>query len=312
MWEGGEPAYVALLRSGELARRVEAARAHLSGCRACPRACGAARDQGRAGNCRVGELAIVDAAFPHFGEEACLVGTRGSGTIFFGGCNLHCVFCQNWEISQGAAGVETTAEELANRMLRLQQRGCHNLNLVTPEHVVPQVVEALGLAIPAGLRLPVVYNTNAYDSLDSLRLLEGLVDIYMPDFKFWEPATAARLSGAADYPERARAAIREMHRQMGPLRLDRDGLARRGVLVRQLVLPGLGHESAAIFRWLAGEVSPDTYVNVMGQYRPAHRVGALDEDGTVLFSELDRRLFAEEHAAARAAARAAGLWRLAE
>lgn len=322
------PRYLELRRSGGLAGRIETARAWLTACHACPHGCGADRAAGELGVCRTGRHAIVDAAFPHRGEEPCLSGWRGSGTIFFGNCNLACVFCQNWEISQMGGGREVEAEELASLMLRLQLQECHNINLVTPEHVVPQVVEALGLAIDAGLRLPIVYNTGAYDALDSLRLLDGLIDIYMPDFKFWTAATAERLCGAADYPERAREAIAEMHRQVGPLRLDASGIARRGVLVRHLVVPGLAEETAAILRWLADEVSPDTCVNIMGQYRPAYRVGAMAGAqggepadpagaagagaGAAPFADIDRRPSTREMAAAHAAARAAGLWRFAQ
>jgi putative pyruvate formate lyase activating enzyme len=254
----------------------------------------------------------VSSAFAHHGEEDCLRGTRGSGTLFFGGCNLRCVFCQNADISQQRAGRECTAREIAGLMLDLQERGCHNVNLVTPEHVVPQLVEALVLAIGAGLRVPVVYNTSAYDSLASLRLMEGLVDIYMPDFKFWSAASSLRYCLARDYPERAREAILEMQRQVGPLRLGPDGVARRGLLLRHLVMPGLLDESAAIFEWLAREVSPDTWVNVMAQYRPAHRVGIPGRNGGIQFPEIARCPRPSEIEEAYAAARRAGLWRFDE
>ncbi len=302
-----EPAYLEVWRRGELAARVEAARAELQECRACPRDCGVDRLAGTTAVCRVGRQAVVASAFPHHGEEGCLRGWRGSGTIFFSGCNLRCAFCQNWDISQRLPGEECTADDLAGLMLALQARGCHNLNLVTPEHVAPQVVEAIARAVPGGLRLPIVYNTGGYDGLPSLRLMEGLVDIYLPDFKFWEPATARRLARAADYPGRAREALAEMHRQVGVLQMGPDGLARRGVLVRHLVLPGLGAESAAIFAWLAGALSPDTYVNIMAQYRPDHLV-----PGAERYRDVDRRPLPEEIDAAYEAARAAGLWRFAE
>ncbi len=210
-----------------------------------------------------------------------------------------------WDISQRAAGREATEAGLAELMLRLQRRGCHNINLVTPEHVVPQVIIAVAIAAQAGLRLPIVYNTSAYDAPRSLELLDGVVDVYMPDFKFWEPATARRLARAADYPERAREAIREMHRQVGPLTFGSDGLARRGVLVRHLVMPGLEHETTDILAWLADELSPDTYVNLMGQYRPEHRV-----PGNPRYADIDRRPSPPELAAAKQAALDAGLWRL--
>jgi len=295
-----------------LAERVEAARRELADCHACPRSCGCDRLRDERRTCRVGRRALVTSVFPHMGEEDCLRGRRGSGTIFFGGCNLRCVFCQNADISQARAGRECSAGEIAAFMLGLQEQGCHNVNLVTPEHVAPQVVEALALAIAGGLRLPVVYNTSAYDAVASLRLLEGLVDIYMPDFKLWSPESALRYCLARDYPERAREAILEMQRQVGPLSLGRDGVARRGLLVRHLVMPGLVAESAAIFEWLAREVSPDTWVNIMAQYRPAHRVGLPGLDGRVRFPEIDRRPRPSEIEEAYAAARRAGLWRLDE
>ena len=307
-----EPAYLSLSRSGAFGERVERALRELESCRACPRDCGCNRIEDRTGACHTGRHAIVASAFPHFGEEDCLRGGRGSGTIFFSLCNLRCVFCQNWDISQVRAGTVCTAGDLARLMLDLQDRGCHNINFVTPEHVAPQVIEAVAVAAEGGLRLPIVYNTSAYDALSSLRLLEGIVDVYMPDFKFWKPETALRLALARDYPERARDAIAEMHRQVGPLKLGRDGLARRGVLVRHLVMPGQTDEAAAIFEWLAREVSPDTYVNVMAQYRPEHKVGTPGRDGLVRFPEIGRRPGGPELEAAFAAARRAGLWRFDE
>jgi putative pyruvate formate lyase activating enzyme len=222
------------------------------------------------------------------------------------------VFCQNWDISQSPVGAELSAERLADIMLALQERGCHNINFVTPEHVAPQVVEAIAAAVPRGLTIPIVYNTSAYDALVSLKLLDGLIDIYMPDFKFWKRETAKRLAKAPDYPARAREAIREMHRQVGPLKFGPNGLARRGVLVRHLVMPGQTDEAAAIFGWLADELSRDTYVNIMGQYRPDYEVGQLAADGSRKYADIARRPTADEIAAARAAARAAGLWRFDE
>jgi putative pyruvate formate lyase activating enzyme len=292
-----------------LGERVRAAIAELADCRACPRNCGVNRLAGQTRTCHTGRHAIVASAFPHFGEEDCLRGWRGSGTIFFSLCNLRCSFCQNWDISQKAEGRESTADEIADLMLDLQGNGCHNVNFVTPEHVAPQVIEAIAAAAPRGLRVPVVYNTSAYDALSSLRLLDGLIDVYMPDFKFWSPETSLRLAKARDYPERAREAILEMHRQVGPLKLGADGLARRGVLVRHLVMPGQEEEAAAIFEWLAREVSPDTYVNVMGQYRPQYQVGRLAANGMPRYTEIDRAPTAGEMESAYATARRAGLWR---
>jgi len=296
-----------------LAERVAAARRELQSCRACPRECGVNRAADEEGYCGVGRLARVASAFPHFGEEECLRGTGGSGTIFFSGCNLRCVFCQNWDISQARSGQEMGATQIAELMLSLQRAGCHNINLVTPEHVVPQVIEALAAAIDRGLSLPVVYNTSAYDSVRSLQLLDGLVDIYMPDFKFWTPQASGRFCHAADYPERAREAIREMHRQVGDLRFTPDGAACRGLLVRQLVMPGLVDESRAIYQWLATELSADTFVNIMAQYRPENEVGrpmrGPDGRQRTAHAEINRRPTSAELAEAHEAARAAGLWR---
>jgi len=308
--EAFEPAYLALHRDGRLSERAEVARRALESCRLCPRGCGARRLEGETGTCRTGRHAVVSSAFPHSGEEDVLRGRRGSGTVFFSLCNLRCAFCQNADISWLHSGEEMDALDLAAVFLSLQERGCHNLNLVTPSHVVPQVIEAVAAAVPGGLRLPIVFNTGGYDSVETLRLLDGIVDVYMPDFKFWRPETAERYAGAADYPERARQAIREMHRQVGPLRFGPDGLARRGVLLRHLVMPSHVEESAAIFEWVAGEVSPDTWVNVMGQYHPAGKVGEPDGQGGVLFPEINRRPRAWEMEAAHEAARRAGLWRL--
>jgi putative pyruvate formate lyase activating enzyme len=309
-----EPAYLALHRRGELQARVDAALQELEDCRACPRDCGVNRLANETRVCNTGRHAVVSSAFAHFGEEDCLRGWKGSGTIFFGLCNLRCVFCQNWDISQTKSGKECTAEEIADLMLSLQDQGCHNINFVTPEHVAPQVIEAIAAAVPRGLELPIVYNTSAYDALPSLRLLDGLIDIYMPDFKFWSRDSAKNLARAKDYPDRAREAICEMHQQVGPLRFDRQGLAVRGLLVRHLVMPGQTEEAAAIFDWLAREISPDTYINIMGQYSPQYQVGQdtkkIGRDGLPRYSEINRRPRASEMDAAHVAARNAGLWRL--
>jgi putative pyruvate formate lyase activating enzyme len=307
-----EPSCLRLHREGRLAERVTAALRELESCRACPRDCGNNRLKNETRACHTGRYAIVSSAFPHFGEEDCLRGWRGSGTIFFSLCNLRCSFCQNWEISQKASGKECGPGEIADLMLGLQERGCHNINFVTPEHVAPQVIEAIADAAPRGLRVPIVYNTSAYDAVRSLRLLEGLVDVYMPDFKFWKAETALALARARDYPEHAREAILEMHRQVGPLKLGPDGLARRGVLVRHLVMPGQEDEAAAIFEWLAREVSPDTYVNVMSQYRPEYQVGQIAANGTVKHDAINRPPRPAEMEAAYGAARRAGLWRFDE
>ena len=303
-----KPAYLEAFRRGVLQDRVETALEELQDCCACPRNCHVNRLKNEKRVCNTGRHAIVSSVFPHFGEENCLRGWNGSGTIFFGLCNLRCVFCQNWDISQQKSGRECNAEEIARLMLSLQDRGCHNINFVTPEHVAPQVIEAIVAAIPRGLHLPIVYNTSAYDSLSSLRLLDGLVDIYMPDFKFWNRESARNFAKAKDYPERAREAIREMHQQVGVLKFGPDGLARRGVLVRHLVMPGQTEESSAIFKWLAEEISPDTYVNVMSQYRPDYQVGYNDKKAK--YQEINRRPYQQELQAARQAAYQAGLTRL--
>ena len=301
-----EPAYLALHRRGELQRRADTAVAHLQSCRVCPRDCGVDRLAGETAVCKIGRYAWVSSYFPHFGEEDCLRGWRGSGTIFFAMCNLRCVFCQNYDISQFKAGSEVTPLRLAEMMLELQERGCHNINFVTPEHVVPQILEALPIAVEAGLHLPLVYNTSAYDSLESLRLLDGIVDIYMPDFKMWDEKLSLRYLKAKDYPAAARQALREMQRQVGVLKLDEQGLARRGVLVRHLVMPGDVAGTAAIMRFLAEELSPDTYVNIMAQYFPAAKVG----NGR--YPEINRRITHQEYEQALQAAREAGLWRFDE
>jgi putative pyruvate formate lyase activating enzyme len=299
-----EPAYLALHRTGELRRRATEALDRLRHCRVCPRDCGVDRIANKTAACHTGRYAQVSSHFPHFGEENCLRGWRGSGTIFFSMCNLRCVFCQNYDISQAERGPETTPERLAEMMIGLQVRGCHNINFVTPEHVVPQILEAMPIAVDHGLRLPLVYNTSAYDSMDSLQLLDGIVDIYMPDFKFWDSVLSLRYVKAKDYPEAARRNIREMHRQVGPLQLDEHGLAKRGVLVRHLVMPGDIAGTGAIMRFLAEEVSRDTYVNVMDQYYPAGRVS------NAQFVEINRRIEPSEQTSALEAARAAGLWRV--
>ncbi|MCS6949125.1 MAG: radical SAM protein [bacterium] len=284
-----EPAYLALHRTGELRRRAEQAVASLAECRVCPRDCAIDRLQNEVGICRTGRYARVSSYFPHHGEEDCLRGWNGSGTIFFSWCNLRCVFCQNSDLSHRGEGVEVSPERLAQMMLHLQSLGCHNINLVTPEHVVPQVLEALVIAVEGGLRLPIVYNTSAYDSMESLRLLDGVVDIYMPDFKMWDPEMAHRYLKARDYPEVARRVIQEMHRQVGVLKFDENGLAKRGVLVRHLVMPGDVAGTEHILRFLAEEVAPDTYVNIMAQYYPA---GVVSKER---YPEINRRITSQEY-----------------
>lgn len=303
--ESFEPAYLRLSES-DWRKRVQQAVESLRCCMNCPRQCRADRLANETGVCETGRYAFVSSAFAHHGEEDCLSGSSGSGTIFFGSCNLRCGFCQNGEISQEIYGAPYPPGMLADLMIELQGLGCHNINFVTPAHVTPQIVEAMAEAVPKGLNLPLVYNTSGYDSIEALSMMDGLIDIYMPDFKFWRPETAERLCGAPDYPERAREALREMHRQVGPLTLGPGGLARRGLLVRHLVMPGQTAESAAILQWIAKELSTDTFVNIMGQYRPAHR--ALTDTGLRI---PQRRVTPKEMETVYAAARQAGLWRFA-
>jgi putative pyruvate formate lyase activating enzyme len=299
-----EPTYVRLHESGELTRRVDRGLQLLADCTVCPRDCHVNRLQDKYAVCKTGRYAEVSSYFAHMGEENCLRGRNGSGTIFFSWCNLRCVFCQNYDISWQGGGVATRPEELASMMLRLQERGCHNINFVTPEHVVPQILEALPLAIEGGLRLPLVYNTSAYDSLDSIELMDGIVDIYMPDFKFWDAEMARHYAKSANYPEAARLAIKAMHRQVGDLVLDENGLAVRGVLLRHLVMPGGIAGTREIMKWLAQELGPDTYVNVMAQYSPAGKVSKNE------YVEINRPLGYDEFQEAVSMARAAGLRRL--
>lgn len=283
------PRYLSTHSSGRLAGKISRGLEELSPCRVCPRECPVDRLSDEIGVCRTGRHARVSSAFAHHGEEDVLRGWRGSGTVFFSYCNLKCVFCQNYDISWRGEGRVLDAPELAGLMLALQERGCHNLNLVTPEHVVPQILEALPMAIESGLNIPIVYNTSGYDSLTSLELLDGIVDIYMPDFKVWDPSTARRLLLAEDYPSAARAAIVEMHRQVGDLEVDENGLAVQGLLVRHLVMPGGLAGTREIMRFLAQRISGDTYVNIMGQYHPAGRVGVRGR-----YPEINRPITAEE------------------
>lgn len=296
--------YRTLLRSGELYERVERARRVLAACRVCPRHCDVNRLEGELGTCLVGAKALVASAAPHHGEEFPIRGWYGSGTIFFAGCNLRCLYCQNADISHQPNGEELEPEALADLMLDLQEQGCHNINLVSPSHQVPQILAGLLVAAQRGLRLPIVYNTSAYDELEMLRLLDGIVDIYMPDLKYAETEVGRRLSKAPDYPAVSQAAIREMHRQVGDLVLDEEGLALRGVLVRHLVLPGNLAGTAEVMRFLAEEISRDTYVNVMDQYHPAAKA--------FRHPVLNRPVFHSEVDQAMRLAREAGLWRLHE
>lgn len=296
------PAYRALLDSGELERRAAVADARLTNCDLCARYCRVNRRETLHGAvCQTGEQAIVHSYGPHHGEEAPLRGWNGSGTIFFSRCNLRCVFCQNWEISQRGEGQAVTPDELAGMMLDLQRRGCHNINLVTPTHVVPQILQATWWAARQGLRLPLVYNTGGYDSPEALALLDGVVDLYMPDMKYGDSVIAHRFSHVRNYWEVNQAAVREMYRQVGDLTLDAQGLAQRGLLVRHLVLPGGVAHTEIVLRFLTG-LSRNTYLNLMDQYRPCYRA--------VTEPPLHRSLTAAEYGQALRLAERYGLHRL--
>jgi putative pyruvate formate lyase activating enzyme len=295
------PAYQRISRT-EFAARVKKAEAILRSCTLCPRECRVDRTAGRHGFCRTGDRPFLSSWGPHFGEERPLVGRHGSGTIFFGNCNLGCLFCQNFTISHLGEGSETSVESLSGVMLELQGLGCHNINLVTPTHQMPMILAAILIASRAGLRLPIVYNCGGYESLDALRLLDGIVDIYMPDLKYADPEAALRYSKARDYPETARKAIQEMHRQVGDLMLDSEGIALRGLLVRHLVLPENMAGTCEVVRFIAEEISQNTYVNIMDQYRPCYQAGQ--------HPPLDRQITAREFRDAVDCALKAGLRRL--
>ncbi len=243
----------------------------LEECRLCPRQCGINRLAGENGKCRIAKQVLVSSYGPHFGEESPLVGRHGSGTIFFTYCNLRCAFCQNYTISQLGEGSPVDREALARMMLSLQAKSCHNINLVSPTHVVPYILEALEVAVSMGLYLPLVYNTGGYDSVETLQLLDGIVDIYMPDMKYADEKVAEQLSGIKDYPALNKAAIKEMHRQVGDLKIDEQGVAQRGLLVRHLVLPNRLAGTQEVLQFLAQEVSTNTYLNIMAQYHPCYK-----------------------------------------
>jgi len=284
-----EPVYLKLHKTGEMKKRWEKLWAMMASCQLCPRKCGENRLKGRSGVCRaLGTELVISSYHPHFGEEKPLVGRGGSGTIFFSHCNLRCVFCQNWEISHLGAGSEKTINELAGMMLRLQEQGCHNINFVTPTHYSPHILKALDAAAAQGLRLPVVYNTSGWERLEILTLLDGIVDIYLPDFKYWDSAMSAKFSaGAESYPEITREAILEMNRQVGAAEFTRQGIMQRGLLLRHLVMPNNTSGSEKIMDWLAENLPKDTYVNIMSQYSPAYR--AYD------YPEISRRITGREY-----------------
>lgn len=298
-----EAAYLALLRSGELARRAELALEALHACRLCGWDCAIDRAAG-VGPCRTGMEAVVATAYLHFGEEGPLVAGGGSGAIFFANCDLRCQFCQTYRWNIQGAGQVLTARQLADLMLRLQNEGAANINLVTPTHVAAQILAAVLLAAADGLHLPLVWNSGGYDSAQALALLDGVVDIYLPDMKYSDPLLGLRLSGVRDYPQVNHAAVLEMRRQVGALVIDEHGAARRGLLVRHLVMPGHYENTAGVLRWIAASLGPDTYLSLMDQYRPAYRASARPE--------LSRPITAAEYWPARALAIALGLYRLDE
>ena len=284
-----EPAYLKLHKTGELEKRAEKLWAIMERCQLCPRRCGVNRLKGMSGFCGApGATLVVSAFHPHFGEERPLVGNGGSGTIFLTHCNLRCVFCQNWEISQLGRGIESNIGELAGMMLALQKIGCHNINLVTPTHYSAPILKALDIAAETGLRLPIVYNTSGWERLEILKLLDGIVDIYLPDFKYWDSDMSAKYSsGAESYPEITREAILEMHRQVGVAKPAKDGIMQRGLMIRHLVMPNNTGGSEKIMEWIAGNLPKDTYVNIMAQYNPVYK--AYD------YPEISRRITSEEY-----------------
>lgn len=295
------PAY-ALLTEGAFQEKVLKTESILADCTLCPRECHVDRTAGEKGFCRTGDMPFVSSWGPHFGEERPLVGRSGSGTIFFGNCNLGCIFCQNYSISHLGEGMEISHEKLADIMMSLQRAGCHNINLVTPTHQVAAIIKAVQIAKVKGLNLPLVYNCGGYEKVEALTILEGIIDIYMPDFKYASKEYASKYSDAPDYPGIARRALREMHRQVGDLQIDECGVARRGLLVRHLVLPGNIAGTREVVEFMAEEISKNTYINIMDQYHPCFR--AFD------FPELSRGISAREYADAVDYAIKAGLKRI--
>ncbi len=296
-----EPVYIHAAKNGILRKRIDEAYARMKSCCLCPRNCFVNRNEGQKGICKTGEKAKVSSFHPHFGEEAPLVGIHGSGTIFFSNCNLLCNFCQNYDISHLGQGTEVSNKQLAGFMLDLQERGCHNINLVTPSHVIPQILSALEIAVLNGLSIPLVYNTGGYDSLETLKLLDGIIDIYMPDLKFMEPQDAVLCGLPEDYPGIAKRAIVEMHRQVGDLKVSNSGIAARGLLIRHLVMPGNLSQTDEAMRFIATEISENTYVNIMPQYHPAYEA--------VNIAELNRQITETEFKEALESGRRNGLSR---
>jgi len=295
-----EPSYMTLVESGEIDNRIDKLYARLEECDICPRKCGVNRLQGEVGYCKADANLVVSSAQPHFWEEAPLVGLGGSGAIFLSNCNLRCVYCQNYDISHGGEGTSITPEQLADSMLFLQRVGCHNINLVTPTHYTPQLVRSIAIAARKGLRLPVVYNCGGYESVEILQLLDGIIDIYMPDMKYGDAESAKLYSDAPDYVEVSMDAVREMHAQVGDLVVEMD-IAWHGLLIRHLLLPNELAGSLKVLEFIAGEISKDSYVNIMFQYRPAYEA--------FKFKEISRPPFVEEYNAVLDMARGLGLHR---
>jgi len=293
------PGYLNLLATGELLNRFQEAHIRLGNCDICPLSCGKNRLKGEKGTCRTGKQAKISSYGPHMGEEMPLRGTRGSGTVFISNCNLRCQFCQNYDVSQLNSGYEVIAEDLSKILLKLQEYGCHNINFVSPSHVVPQILESVYLAAREGLSIPLVYNTGGYDSVKTLKLLDGVIDIYMPDMKYANPELALKYSKIPNYPEVNQAAVKEMHRQVGDLKFDKDGIAYRGLIVRHLLLPENIAGTDIILKFLVEEISKKTYLNLMDQYYPAFNAND--------FLELNRRITQEEFIWAKDTAKKLGL-----
>jgi putative pyruvate formate lyase activating enzyme len=271
------PSYINLFEKGELNKRVELLQEFIKECQLCPRECHVNRLNGEVGYCGAGSDLMVSSAFPHFGEEPPLVGFNGSGTIFLTHCNLRCIFCQNYDISHLGRGDRITLSDMARAMVKLQEMGCHNINFVTPTHYASQILASLAKAVEMGLHLPIVYNCSGYESIEVIRLLEGVVDIYMPDVKFMDEKYSKRYSNAPDYPEVIRKVLKEMHRQVGDLTTNSKGVAERGLLIRHLVMPGGVASSEAVLKFIAEEISVHSYVNIMNQYRPEYRANEYSE-----------------------------------
>lgn len=297
-----QPSYIKAYERGVLKERAVLALDMLKNCNACPHQCSVNRIEGERGFCRAGKYPVIASAQPHFGEEDVLVGSHGSGTIFFSFCNLQCVFCQNCELSYHGEGHEITVQELAKVMLQLQDHGCHNINLVSPSHYVPQILDAIYHAARGGLHIPIVYNSGGYDLVDILKLLDGIIDIYMPDIKFADEKIARKYTKSKNYPSIVKNAVKEMYRQVGDLKVNEEGVAYRGLLVRHLILPNNLSGTKEVVQFLAEEISPDTFINIMEQYYPAHFA--------VRMPELERHITREEYEEAIELARAAGLRRV--